>query len=135
MSHDGGWGGVPISWVPHILMRGIGALNIFSFLVQIQKNSSNIFHGHGASIFDPTTVNKLFLTIQQILWYHELKGCAYFCPCTHKDHWSNFFFPEFAPAWKKSVYYICAVFRYSMNLYQYAKNHAISFICSGDMVD
>ena len=87
MMGGGGWEGGGCQYLGfHILMRDIGALNIFSFLVQIQKNSSNIFHGHGASIFDPTTVHKLFLTIQQILWYHELKSCAYFCPCTHKDH-------------------------------------------------
>ena len=71
---------------------------------------------------------------------------------------TTFCFPEFAKPCKKSVHSIYSFLRYSqflspvtrlampipkffdqlliyVNLYQHAKNQAISLICSGDMVD
>ena len=67
----------------------------------------------------------------------------------------TFSFTEFAPACKKLVHSIYSFLKYShfkspittltwkffdqlliyVNLYQHAKNQAISFICSGDMID
>ena len=48
----------------------------------------------------------------------------------------TFSFPESAAACKKSVHSINSFLNLVyVNLYQHAKNQAMSLICSGDMVD
>ena len=76
----------------------------------------------------------MILTILKILGSHELNDNAH--PKTIEI---TFSFPEFVPAWKKSVHSLTMESHDHrvpyVNLHQHTKNQSISKICSGDMVD
>ena len=59
------------------------------------------------------SIHKFILKIKQFIGSHELKGHGHFWPHPPKKTELTFNFPEFVPAWKKSVYTVCSSLRYS----------------------
>ena len=104
------------------------------------------------SIQKISSIHKFIIKIQQFLGYHELKKWS----SSSKIIKSTFSFPEFAPAWKKSLYSICSflssVTRPATSIltmptkknfhqllifvimYQHAQNQFILFVHSSDTV-
>ena len=72
------------------------------------------------SIQKISSIHKFIIKIQQFLGYHELKKWS----SSSKIIESTFSFPEFAPAWKKSLYSICSflssVTRPATSIFDYA---------------
>ena len=60
-----------------------------------------------------SSIHKFILKTQQILGSHELKGQDHFDNARPKIIELNYSFPEFVPACKKSVYFICSFFKCS----------------------
>ena len=92
-------------WDSKVKEQDISLTKKFCITISIQKISS---------------IHKFIIKIQQFLGYHELKKWS----SSSKIIESTFSFPEFTPAWKKSLYSICSflssVTRPATSIFDYA---------------